>query len=131
MNKAIAIAGLIGATLLGAQARADEASRDQPRDVPHLCGGIGVEGREALRTHAHEYNLGVMLDRAADGSHVYLSNVRLTVSRGDQDLASFVADGPICYVKVPPGRYTVKGSWKGEERATEVGTGTMDAQLRW
>ena len=96
--------------------------------VPHLCGGIGFDGRAAMRRHAHEYNLGVWLTTT---KAAYLAEMPITVSQGGKVVAQFVSDGPLCYLKLPAGEYTVSSTRHGETRSVKMHTGQMDAYLRF
>ena len=96
--------------------------------VPHRCGGIGFDGRAAMRRHAHEYNLGIWLTTT---HAAYLAEMPITVSRDGKTVAQFVSDGPLCYLKLPAGDYTVSSTRRGETRSVKMHTGQMDAYLRF
>ena len=111
-----------------ASAPAPAASAAASATVPHLCGGIGFDGRAAMRRHAHEYNLGVWLTTT---HAAYLADMPITVSQGGKVVAQFVSDGPLCYLKLPAGDYTVSSTRRGETRSVKMHTGQMDAYLRF
>jgi hypothetical protein len=111
-----------------ASAPAPAASAATTATVPHLCGGIGFDGRAAMRRHAHEYNLGVWLTTT---HAAYLADMPITVSQGGKVVAQFVSDGPLCYLKLPAGDYTVSSTRRGETRSVKMHTGQMDAYLRF
>ncbi|MHB1691716.1 MAG: hypothetical protein ACYCSR_13900 [Thiomonas sp.] len=46
-------------------------------------------------------------------------------------VASFTASGPLCYVKLPAGTYTVMGTHHGQTRSIQVHAGSMNQSLRW
>ncbi|OIQ84215.1 hypothetical protein GALL_339710 [mine drainage metagenome] len=111
-----------------ASAPAAAASASAAAAVPHLCGGVGFDGRAAMRRHAHEYNLGIWLTTI---HAAYLAEMPITVSRDGKVVAQFVSDGPLCYLKLPAGDYTVSSTRHGETRSVKMHTGQMDAYLRF
>ena len=111
-----------------ASAPAAAASASAAAAVPHLCGGVGFDGLAAMRRHAHEYNLGVWLTTT---HAAYLAEMPITVSHGGKVVAHFVSDGPLCYLKLPAGDYTVSSTRHGETRSVKMHTGQMDAYLRF
>ncbi len=89
---------------------------------PLVCGGVGAEDRAALAARADGANLAVEFIVADRGN--YLADVDLAIvplDRRSQALTT-TADGPLCYVSVPPGRYRIEATFNGTTRtvATRV-----------
>ena len=121
MRKSIAILCLLATTGI-ACAQADTGPA-------HLCGGIGKEGRAEMLTHQKDFDLGFWLTEGKTDR--YLAAVPITIQRDGTTVASFVSDGPMCYVKLPAGTYTVIGTHKGETRKAEIKTGSFGTFIRW
>lgn len=102
-----------------AAARINAASSPQA-EVPWMSGGIGDEAREEMRRSASAYNVHVVFS-ARNGD--YLANIPVTVTRRNgQKIHSAVSDGPLLYLKLPPGSYQIgaeiDGAW--QNRRIEV-----------
>ena len=124
MRKSIPTLALLGAlAALGAVAQAADS-------VPHLCGGVGFDGRAAMHRHQHEYNLGFWLTTTGSPP-LYLADLPVTISRDGTTVAQFTTDGPECFVKLPAGLYTISSKRGDETRSIKVHTGRMDAYLRF
>ncbi len=117
----LALLGTLAVLSTGAQA-ADS--------VPHLCGGIGFDGRAAMQRHRHDYNLGIWLTTSGKRPR-FLAYLPITISQGGKTVASFTSDGPLCFVKLPDGTYTVTSKRRDETRSITVHTGQMNAYLRF
>ncbi len=117
----LALLGTLAVLATGAQA-ADS--------VPHLCGGVGFDGRAAMRRHEHAYNLGIWLTTTGKRPR-FLAYMPITISRDGATVAKFTSDGPLCYVKLPDGVYTVSSKRGDETRSIKVHTGQMNAYLRF
>jgi hypothetical protein len=108
------------------------AAYSQPLSSPvitHRCGGVGESHLQQLKRQAHDFNLGFWMVEGPRGA--YLADVPIEVKRGSRTVASFVADGPLCYLKLPAGTYNLLGIYKGELRTIQAHTGDMNVYLRW
>ncbi|MHB1691835.1 MAG: hypothetical protein ACYCSR_14520 [Thiomonas sp.] len=104
----------------------------QPRPslaIAHRCGGVGEGNLQQLKRQAHDFNLGLWMVEGPRGA--YLADVPIQVKKGNKTVASFVADGPLCYLKAPAGSYTLVGIYKGRLRSIRAHTGNMNVYLRW
>ncbi|HEX5804307.1 MAG TPA: hypothetical protein VFY24_14870 [Azospira sp.] len=104
------------------EARANAISTPQAA-VPWLSGGIGDEARAEMRKAAADYNVHLMF---SERSGAYLADVPVTVrQRGGEKVYSGVSEGPLLYLRLPPGNYRVAamidGAW--QERALRIGAG--------
>lgn len=104
-----------------AAARLNSTSAPQA-EVPWISGGIGDEAREAMRKSASAYNVHVVFSAR---SGAYLAAIPVTVTRRNgQKIHSGVSEGPLLYLKLPPGSYQlaaeIDGVW--QSRRIEAGT---------
>ncbi len=95
----------------------------------HLCGGVGEDSLKQLKAQAGDFNLGFWMVGGPGGA--YLADVPIQIQSGGQTVTSFVADGPLCYLKLPAGRYTVTGTHNGQTRTMQMQSGSMNNYLRW
>ena len=97
--------------------------------VQYRCGGIGVDESSAMRAAMKDYPLALLF--AAPGGD-YLADIQVQIS-GAND-ASFTASGPVCRLKLPEGRYTVKATTKDgrdKSQSVEVGKGSKSLDFRF
>jgi hypothetical protein len=81
------------------------------------CGGVGSDERHAMEAQAQRSNLALEIFVTPGGE--YLADVDVTL-RGPGDALSLHTEGPICYVRVAPGRYRVEARFEGITRSAEV-----------
>jgi hypothetical protein len=103
----------------------------QQGNVTFVSGGAGGEDRDALKQVENQYNLRLLF-AARNGD--YLANVAVTLSdtRGNAVLDT-IADGPIFYARVPPGRYrlTVSNQGQSQSRDISIGNGSVRQDFYW
>jgi hypothetical protein len=103
----------------------------QQGNITFVSGGAGDEDRDALKQVESQYNLRLMF-AARNGD--YLANIAVTLSdaRGNAVLDT-IADGPIFYAHVPPGRYRVTVSNQGQSQSRDVtiGAGATRQDFYW
>jgi len=102
---------------------------DLPGAVTFRCGGIGVDDLQQMKLHAHDFNLGFWMVEGPRGA--YLADVPIQIDRDGKIVASFVASGPLCYLKAPAGAYTIIGIHHGQTRKVDAHTGNFNVYLRW
>ncbi|MBW4047840.1 MAG: hypothetical protein HIU89_07870 [Proteobacteria bacterium] len=125
----IALVALASAAAFWASAEAAHATFSEDAGITHLCGGVGAAHLEALKAQAHAFNLGFWMVEGPRGA--YLADVPIQIKAGGRIIATFTAEGPLCYLKVPAGEYTIVGSHKGQTRAIRAHSGSMNHYLRW
>lgn len=114
----------------GVQAQEQKAIPVLPHPIErHLCGGVGDESLKQLQAQASQFNLGFWMVTGPSGA--YLADIPIQIQSDRQTVASFIADGPLCYVKLPIGRYTVTGTHNGQTRSVLIQSGSMNNYLRW
>lgn len=82
-------------------------------EVSFVSGGVGGDERDAMRAMRKDYNLSLLF--SLEGSGEYLSDVRVSINdaRG-KNLLETVADGPMFFAKLDPGRYVIKVQQNGQ-----------------
>jgi hypothetical protein len=83
-----------------------------------VCGGVGVEERKALAALEPQANLKLLFVTVRRGG--YLADIALDLydtPEAKKPRLSLAADGPICLVQAPAGRYRLEASF-GDVRRT-------------
>lgn len=108
-------------------AKSNLASSSQA-DVSWLSGGVGDEAMSEMRKQAKAYNVHVLM--TGPRGH-YLAGIPFRVSRrSGQVWVSGVTEGPLLYLKLPPGGYQmaaeIYGAWQTRRiQVSDKGTATM------
>ncbi|WP_434628060.1 carboxypeptidase regulatory-like domain-containing protein [Pseudomonas sp. Z6-14] len=95
----------------------------QQNGISYLSGGIGEDEARAIE-QAQGYNLNMTFAIGPEGK--YVPDVEVTVqSSTGQTLLTLSDAGPLVYVQLPPGSYSVIATRNGEERrdTAKVGSG--------
>ena len=95
----------------------------QQNGITYLSGGIGVDEAQAIE-QSKGYNLHMMFSVGVDNK--FIPDVNVTVqSASGQTVLTLDEAGPLVYVQLPPGKYTVRATRNGEERRdnADVGSG--------
>ena len=108
--------------------RADAATVHTQGPVQYVCGGVGQGALHHLQAQAGKFDLGFWMVKGPRGE--YLADVPVKIAQHGKTLASFTAAGPLCYLKVPAGTYTITGSHDGVTRTIRA-SGGMAHVLRW
>ncbi len=87
----------------------------------YVCGGIGLDESTAMRAAMKKHPLSLLLARA-DGAYLANVDVKIKNAKGGQALA-LQADGPVCLIDLPPGRYTVEASARDTTKRQDVSVG--------
>jgi hypothetical protein len=97
----------------------------------YLCGGIGSDESTAFRAAMKEHPLALLFARA-DGA--YEANVEVSIhdDRGTTVLR-WNANGPVCLIDLPPGRYVVNAQLGGatKQQAVTVGGASKSLDFRF
>ena len=133
MNRLQWIAALGIATALQAQAQPAVAIPPMKGDgaVRWVCGGIGVDESTAMRAAMKSHPLSLLFARK-DGA--YLAEIDVTIQRSDGGpTLALRADGPVCLIDLPAGRYTVQAAAGGAtlKESVTVGGAPRTADFRF
>jgi hypothetical protein len=82
-----------------------------------VCGGVGVEERQALAALEPQANLKLLFVTVKRGG--YLADIALDLydtSGAKKPRLSLAADGPTCLVQAPAGRYRLEASFRDVRR---------------
>jgi hypothetical protein len=115
--------GLALALLLAfAPARAQEPAMVVEGAVAHYCGGVGAEERQAMRSLEAQANLKLLFVTARRGG--YLADATVAVADGGAArLFEAVAQGPICLLRLPQGRYRLTARLGDVTRSATIAVG--------
>lgn len=100
------------------------------QDIAYASGGIGIDERDEMQTMAADYSL--KLAFAIAGSGAYVSDVSVTIQRGEETVFQVADVGPWLLVKLPAGGYRVIAVYAEhtKEATVEVpATGLAEAVL--
>lgn len=87
-------------------------------DVEYVSGGVGADESHALERARSQWPLG--LNFTGSGSD-YLADVQVRiVDSHNAEVLNATSQGPYMLVRVRPGQYTVRASYKGNEQSKSV-----------
>ncbi|WP_214510949.1 carboxypeptidase regulatory-like domain-containing protein [Pseudomonas brassicacearum] len=95
----------------------------QQNGISYLSGGIGEDEARAIG-QAQGYNLHMTF--AVGPENKYIPDVEVVIQKASgQTLLTLTEAGPLVYVQLPPGKYSVVATRNGEARrdTAEVGSG--------
>ena len=83
----------------------------------YACAGVGSDSRRELAANAAGANLSLELFVAPGGE--YLANVEVALLPADArgQALRLRTEGPLCYLRVPPGRYRIEATFEGVTRS--------------
>jgi hypothetical protein len=97
----------------------------------YVCGGVGSDESTAFKSAMKDHPLSLLFARAGGA---YMADVDVTVKdAGGGTALAMRADGPMCLVDLPAGRYTVEASSQGvmKSEAVTLGGGPKTADFRF
>lgn len=98
-----------------------------PAEPHYLCGGIGSDESTRMRDDMKNHPLSMLFARP-DGDYMANVQVRVTDDKGAQVL-DWKADGPICVVDLPPGKYKLQASSGDTSRDHDVVVGKVPVRV--
>ncbi len=117
MNFALAVAlasALSTSTQTWAQSKAPLPREQHRGAVTWISGGIGKDAADAMRAVASRYNVRLVLAVARKPSAAFLGAVPVRISDAKKRVVLDIkTDGPLLFLKLPPGRYTVRAEVGG------------------
>jgi hypothetical protein len=96
---------------------AQTAARDAP--VPWACGGVSSDERSALPTQVPDANLQLLFVAGKRGAYTAGTEWRV-LDRSNEPIAFGVANGPQCFLRLPPGPVRVEARLKGDTRTAST-----------
>jgi hypothetical protein len=84
-----------------------------------ICGGIGSDERRAMAAEAEGANLSLE-NATSSGAYVADVDVLLSPEKPGAPGFAFKADGPLCYLQVPPGSYRIEAIHEGKRRTARA-----------
>ena len=121
MTKPIAFALLLAVSCAGAYAAPLGAN------ATYACGGVGSDSRRELAAQASGANLSLEMFVTPGGEYLADVDVVLTPA-GQGETLRLRTDGPICYLRVPSGRYGVSATFQGVTRNATVNVPGVDGK---
>jgi hypothetical protein len=85
--------------------------------IPYSAGGVGLDQRNEMQRLGASHNL---LIKFSEANGDYLVPDSVSVRQGNTELLSVTDAGPLLYVNLPNGIYTVAASYKGVVRSKSV-----------
>jgi hypothetical protein len=115
---------LQAATLDSVDSAGVQVHQQQQNGINYLSGGIGLDESKAIQ-QSTGYNLHMTFAVGAQDQYTADVDVMIEKSPG-QTVLTLTQTGPLVYVQLPPGKYTVVATRNGETRrdVTDVGSGT-------
>ncbi|HCS45365.1 MAG TPA: hypothetical protein DIW52_21480 [Pseudomonas sp.] len=100
-----------------------QVERQEQNGITYLSGGVGEDEAKAIQ-QTTGYNLHITFAIGPENKYVPDVDVAIQKAQG-QTVLNLSQAGPLLYVQLPPGNYTVVATRDGEERrdTTDVGTG--------
>lgn len=98
--------------------------------ITYVSGGVGLDDVARMRALAPRFNVRVRFEDRATGAS--LADVRVVVLNDkSQRLLVLTTEGPLLYLKMPPGRYLLATAYQGnvQERAVTVGRKAQDLSI--
>ena len=83
----------------------------------YACGGVGSDARRELAANAAGSNLSLEIFVAQGGEYLADVEVVLIPAGGKGEALRLRTEGPLCYLRVPPGRYRVEATFEGVTRS--------------
>ena len=115
---------LQAATLDPVDSAGVQVQQQQQNGINYLSGGIGLDESKAIQ-QSTGYNLHMTF--AVGAQDQYTADVDVVIQKSPgQTVLTLTQTGPLVYVQLPPGKYTVVATRNGETRrdVTDVGSGT-------
>jgi uncharacterized protein (DUF427 family) len=99
----------------------------------YLNGGVGKDERASMQRMAKEFPLRMTFSERKDGELVADVPVVVSDAKGSP-VFMLPKAGPLLYVMLPDGKYTVRATWKGKTESQEVtiaGKTGKDVSFHW
>jgi hypothetical protein len=99
-----------------------------PQGFSFMHGGVGSAERKQMEQLGKSYNVKLSF---ADKRGPYLAGVQLVIEGANRaEIVNLTTDGPLFYIQLPPGTYTVKASFGAKTQEMKVLKAGKDKQVR-
>ncbi|WPB56835.1 carboxypeptidase regulatory-like domain-containing protein [Xylophilus sp. GOD-11R] len=103
------------------------AAMAQPQPIRQTCGGIGSDESTRMREDMKNHPLSLLFAKPGGD---YLADVAVRLADADGKwLLDWKADGPVCLLDLPPGRYRVEARSGELVRSREVNVGATPVRV--
>jgi hypothetical protein len=106
--------------LLATAATAQPFPFSEQGDVRWVCAGVGEDERENLAKLEPGSSLKLVFAAGSQGHYLAAVDVILSDREGKRPALKFTAQGPICLVQAPAGRYRLEASFRDEKRSVSA-----------
>lgn len=103
-----------------------QVQRQEQNGITYLSGGIGEDESKAIQ-QTTGYNLHMTFSVGPENKYIPDVDVVIQKAQG-QTVLTLNQAGPLVYVQLPPGKYTVVATRKGEERRESANVGSGPAR---
>ncbi|GAA6118702.1 carboxypeptidase regulatory-like domain-containing protein [Acidovorax sp. FG27] len=132
----LAVAGSVLAAPAFAQKSSESSAMPAAKRhgaLEYSCGGIGIDESTAMRAAMKDHPLSLLF--AASGG-AYEADVQVAIQPEGANAGQpmrFTANGPICLVNLPAGKYAVEASAAGQTKrqSVTVGMGAKSLDFRF
>lgn len=107
-------------TLAAISSRAQHIAMKGDNGVQWSCGGVGAEERREMSALEPQANVAILLVTEKRGGYLADVDVLLFHTNTSSPRLKISADGPMCLLRVPPGRYRVEGIFRGATRRAQA-----------
>jgi|GEM_PF-352082 hypothetical protein len=93
----------------------------QKTEITYVSGGICAEEVNFMKGIARHFPLEIVLVQQEEGKEVYIADVNVSLQNAQQEeVLSIVTDGPLLFVNLPDGKYTITAIYHGIEQRKQV-----------
>ena len=138
MNFALAVAlasALCTSTQAWAQSKAPLPREHYKGSVTWISGGVSKNAADAMRRVASRYNVRMIMAERREPRAAFLGAVPVRISNAKRQVVLDIkTDGPLLFLKLPRGRYTVSAKVAGHLLTTSFRVkdrGSVEITLLW
>jgi hypothetical protein len=117
------------ALLSGIPALGADLALQRSGAVSWVCGGVGSDERRAIESMRREASIEVLFVEGKRGAYVSDAKLRLR-AEGGEPLLDVTADGPVCLIDAPAGRYELAATYGGATRTARASVARDGAPRR-
>jgi len=111
---------VLSLVLFSTAAAAQPFPFNEQGDMRWACAGVGEDEREAFAKMEAGSSLKLVFAAGKQGQYVAKVDVVLSDREGKRPALKFTAEGPICLIQAPAGRYQLEASFRNEKRSVSA-----------